>query len=126
MLSYLCLNYYYVKNTMNPFLDKQCRDYSSQELALNFEQVEKSRKSIPEWQLKAKENELTRQFSFSNFHQTIDFVNSVAEIAHQQDHHPEMQVSYRHCQVTFSTHSVGGITDNDFICAARVDAVIGR
>ena len=50
------------------------------------------------------------------------FVNVVAQIAHQQDHHPDSLISYNQCKVTYSTHSVGGLSVNDFICAAKINA----
>ncbi|NBD19650.1 4a-hydroxytetrahydrobiopterin dehydratase [Aquabacterium fontiphilum] len=66
---------------------------------------------------------LTRTFTFADFHATMAFVNAVAAIAHEQDHHPDMQVSYNRCTLSWSTHSVGGLSINDFICAAHVDAL---
>ena len=62
-------------------------------------------------------------FAFKNYYQTMAFVNAVAEIAHAQDHHPDMQVSYGGCTVLFNTHSAHGLTVNDFICAAQVSAL---
>jgi 4a-hydroxytetrahydrobiopterin dehydratase len=53
----------------------------------------------------------------------MSFVNAVAWVANREDHHPDMEVSYGHCIVRFSTHAVGGLSPNDFICAARVDAL---
>ena len=64
---------------------------------------------------------LVKTFSFADYHHTMAFVNAVAWIAHQQDHHPDLTVSYNRCTVRFNTHSVGGLSINDFICAARVD-----
>ncbi|MGH6646697.1 4a-hydroxytetrahydrobiopterin dehydratase [Aquabacterium sp.] len=66
---------------------------------------------------------LRRSFNFKDFHHTMAFVNAVAWIAHQQDHHPDLAVSYNRCTLRWSTHSVGGLSLNDFICAARVDAL---
>jgi len=66
---------------------------------------------------------LTRTFSFPDFHRTMAFTNAVAWIAHEQDHHPDMTVSHSRCTLNWSTHSVGGLSINDFICAARVDAL---
>jgi len=62
-------------------------------------------------------------FSFDNFYQTMAFVNAVAEIAHGQDHHPDLIVSFGACTLRYSTHSAGGLTPNDFICAAQVSAL---
>ena len=51
-------------------------------------------------------------------------MNALAWVAHGEDHHPDLSVSYNRCQVNFSTHSIGGLSDNDFICAARIDALV--
>jgi 4a-hydroxytetrahydrobiopterin dehydratase len=67
---------------------------------------------------------LTRTFTFPDFHRTMAFVNAVAWIAHDQDHHPDLVLSYSRCTLNWSTHSVGGLSLNDFICAARVDALL--
>ncbi len=65
---------------------------------------------------------LSKSWSFDNFHQTMAFVNAVAWIAHREDHHPDMTVGYNRCRVDFSTHSIGGISENDVICAAQIEA----
>ena len=62
-------------------------------------------------------------FRFADYHQTMAFVNAVAWIAHREDHHPDMAVGYNRCTLRFNTHSVEGVSLNDFICAARVDAL---
>jgi 4a-hydroxytetrahydrobiopterin dehydratase len=67
---------------------------------------------------------ITKQYAFADFYETIAFVNAVAYIASQEDHHPDLAVSYDKCGVSFSTHDAGGLTENDFICAARVNALI--
>jgi 4a-hydroxytetrahydrobiopterin dehydratase len=66
---------------------------------------------------------LEKIFAFKNFHQTMSFVNAVAWIAHTEDHHPDLAVSFNRCGVRFSTHSVQGLSLNDFICAAKTDAL---
>lgn len=68
-------------------------------------------------------NALCKTFGFTDFHATIEFVNAVAWIANKQDHHPDLDVHYNRCGVAFSTHDAGGITLNDLICAARVEAL---
>ena len=67
---------------------------------------------------------IQKRFPFPDFHRTIAFVNALAWIANAEDHHPDLLVSYDHCTVRFNTHSVGGISINDFICAAKVDALL--
>jgi len=76
---------------------------------------------LPGWS--RRKDTLTKNFAFKDYHQTIAFVNAVAWIAHQQDHHPDLDVHYNRCGVTFSTHDAGGITQNDLICAARVETL---
>ncbi len=66
---------------------------------------------------------LRARFEFDNFYQVMAFVDAVAEIAHAQDHHPEMLVGYNACTVSYTTHSRGGLTLNDAICAAQVSAL---
>ena len=67
---------------------------------------------------------IQKRYDFTDYHHTMAFVNAVAWVAHAEDHHPDLAVSYNRCTVRFSTHSVGGISVNDFICAARVDALL--
>jgi 4a-hydroxytetrahydrobiopterin dehydratase len=66
---------------------------------------------------------LEQEFRFKNFHETMGFVNAVAWIANTEDHHPDLEISYNRCKITFTTHAAGGLTVNDFICAAKVDAI---
>lgn len=73
------------------------------------------------WQ--QQEQSISKTFHFSNYYQTIAFVNAVAWMTHREDHHPDLKVSYSACQVKYSTHSVGGLSEKDFICAAYVDAL---
>lgn len=79
--------------------------------------------SLPGWSLDPESKLIARRFGFGNFYQVMAFVNAVAEIAHAQDHHPEMLVSYDACTVSYTTHSRGGLTLNDAICAAQVSAL---
>ncbi len=75
------------------------------------------------WHVDQTGQAIVRRYEFEDFDQTIAFVNAVANIAREQDHHPRLIVDYRYCEVIFSTHSAGGITRNDLICAARLNAV---
>jgi 4a-hydroxytetrahydrobiopterin dehydratase len=78
--------------------------------------------ALPGWTRVAKKIEKT--FRFSNWYETIAFVNAVAWIADRQDHHPDLSVHYDHCDVAWSTHDAGGITQNDCICAAKVEQLV--
>ncbi len=68
---------------------------------------------------------IQKRYDFADYHRTMAFVNAVAWVAHAEDHHPDLLVSYNRCTVRFNTHSVGGISINDFICAAKLDALLG-
>ena len=76
----------------------------------------------PLWQLNQPQKSISYSYAFKNYYQTMAFVNVIAQIAHQQDHHPDLLVNYNRCTVTYSTHSVGGLSINDFICAAKINA----
>lgn len=66
---------------------------------------------------------IVRTFRFANHCETMAFANAVAWVSHRQDHHPEMRVTYDECRVAYWTHAIGGLSENDFICAAKLDAL---
>ena len=80
-------------------------------------------KEVPQWLLSTSHAALQREFHFRNYYETMAFVNAVAWVAHGQDHHPDLEVSYNRCKVVYTTHAVGGLSLNDFICAAHIDAL---
>lgn len=79
---------------------------------------------IPDWNIIDQGNAIQRTFIFKGYGKTMAFVNAVAWIAHQEGHHPDMQVSFDRCTVCYTTHAVHGLTENDFICAAKVDDLL--
>jgi 4a-hydroxytetrahydrobiopterin dehydratase len=101
---------------------RRCKPCEGGILPLSGEAVKSYLAEIPGWE--AAENTITKQFDFKNFYQTMAFVNAVAWIAHGEDHHPEMVISYRYCRVRYTTHAIGGLSENDFICAAKVNSLI--
>jgi len=76
----------------------------------------------PKWQLDTEQQTIHCLYRFNNYYQTIAFVNVIAQIAHQQNHHPDLRVGYKQCTVIFRTHRIGGLSINDFICAAKINA----
>ena len=68
--------------------------------------------------------EISRTFRFANYDETMAFVNAVAWIARRENHHPDLVVGYRQCRVAYSTHAIGGLSENDFMCAAKVDRLL--
>ena len=76
------------------------------------------------WALNDDNKIIQQDFRFKNYYQTMAFVNAMAWIAHQEDHHPDIEVGYNHCLINYSTHAIGGLSENDFICAAKIDALL--
>jgi 4a-hydroxytetrahydrobiopterin dehydratase len=77
----------------------------------------------PAWALDENAASLSREFTFRDFYRTMSFVNAVAHVANIEDHHPDLQVGYSSCRVRYSTHAIGGLSENDFICAAKLDQI---
>jgi 4a-hydroxytetrahydrobiopterin dehydratase len=78
------------------------------------------------WSLNETASGIQRTFRFKNYYETLAFVNALAYIVHREDHHPDLEVGYNRCTVRFSTHSVKGLSENDFICAAKINALVGE
>jgi 4a-hydroxytetrahydrobiopterin dehydratase len=66
---------------------------------------------------------IVKTYRFVNYHETMAFVNATAWISHRTDHHPDLTVGYNQCTVVYTTHSAGGLSNKDFDCAAKVDAL---
>lgn len=77
----------------------------------------------PEWKLADDGKSLHREWRFKNFYHTMSFVNAAAHIANTEDHHPDLEVGYGYCRMKYWTHAIGGLSENDFICAAKVDVL---
>jgi len=76
-----------------------------------------------DWRLSDDAKSLHREWKFRNFFHTMSFVNAVAHIANAEDHHPDLEVGYGVCRMKYTTHAINGLSENDFICAAKVDAL---
>ena len=109
---------------MTDLKDKKCVPCEGGVSPLNPEAAKKLLTEAKDWQLNSTSTEISRQFSFKNFYQTISFVNAIAWIANQENHHPDLEVSYNRCLVRFSTHAIKGLSENDFICAAKINNLI--
>lgn len=76
-----------------------------------------------DWVLSEDAHAIRRVFAFRDFYRTMSFVNALAHIANIEDHHPDLEVGYNYCRVKFTTHAVKGLSENDFVCAAKVDLI---
>jgi 4a-hydroxytetrahydrobiopterin dehydratase len=90
---------------------------------LTRDQAQALLKQLEGWAISEDGKSIGRRFRFKNFDATMAFINAMAEIANTQDHHPDFSAGYNYCQVNYTTHAIGGLSDNDFICAARVTAL---
>lgn len=66
---------------------------------------------------------ITKTYQFANYYETMAFVNAAAWVSHREDHHPDILVGYKEARVSYITHAIGGLSTNDFICAAKLDAL---
>jgi len=107
---------------MSGLLSQQCSNKAS--LLAQEETTRKIDELSEEWALSEDKKSIKRSFKFRNYYETMAFVNVVAMVAHQQDHHPDMTVGYNTCGIEYSTHSVGGLSDNDFICAEKINSTL--
>ena len=109
---------------MHELVSMRCTPCEGGMSPLTTDQVNQLLSHLPCWRRNADATHIKREFRFKNFHATMEFVNDLAWIAHREDHHPDLEVSYNRCQVTYSTHSIKGLSENDFICAAKIDALL--
>ncbi|HEY4477931.1 MAG TPA: 4a-hydroxytetrahydrobiopterin dehydratase [Candidatus Paceibacterota bacterium] len=93
--------------SMDPFTPEEARNYMP---------------DVPEWVLAEDGKSISREFKFADFIGSINFINNVADIAEEEGHHPDIEIHYNKVKLTLSTHSIGGLSENDFIVAAKVDA----
>ncbi len=106
---------------MNELARKKCKPCEGGVAPLTPEQVRPMLKGLQGWALDG--GRIAKTYKFSNYHETMAFVNAAAWISHREDHHPDMAVGYGECRVSYITHAIGGLSENDFICAAKLDAL---
>jgi 4a-hydroxytetrahydrobiopterin dehydratase len=113
------------RTNLESLVGRHCRPCEGATDPLSTGETERLLGEVTGWSLDPPGRSISRLFGFKDFYETIAFVNRVAWIANQQDHHPELEVSYQSCRVRYSTHAIRGLSENDFICAARVNAIFG-
>jgi 4a-hydroxytetrahydrobiopterin dehydratase len=101
---------------------KKCETCEGIGAALNEQQIKNLMPQLDsKWQVSEDRRHIRRDYTFHNFYETMAFVNAIAWIANAQNHHPDLEVGYNYCHVSFMTHALKGLTQNDFICAAQID-----
>lgn len=109
---------------MNNPLQKKCEPCEGIGAPLTPEQIHALMPQLAEgWTVTSDFKRIKKSFSFANFYETMAFVNAIAWFANQDNHHPDLEIGYNYCHVTFMTHALKGLSHNDFICAAKIDAL---
>lgn len=104
---------------------KHCESCEGIGSALNSEQISNLLPQLNQsWKVGANAKNIHNAYSFKNFYETMAFVNAIAWIANVENHHPDLEIGYNYCRITFMTHALDGLTHNDFICAAKIDALL--
>lgn len=107
-----------------PLVNAHCIPRRGAQHRLGEAEIRELHQQVPEWEVAEDLRSITRTYSFADYYRTMAFVNALAMIAHREDHHPDMSVHYDRCVVNFNTHDAGGLSENDFICAAKADALV--
>ncbi|HYF97727.1 MAG TPA: 4a-hydroxytetrahydrobiopterin dehydratase [Coxiellaceae bacterium] len=103
---------------------KNCMPCEGGVPSLTKHEAEKLLTQLKDWQLAEDPLRLSKNFSFKNFYHTMAFVNAIAWMANQENHHPDLEVGYNYCRVNYHTHAINGLSENDFICAAKIDQLL--
>jgi 4a-hydroxytetrahydrobiopterin dehydratase len=109
---------------MSDLASRKCVPCEGGVPALTLAQAQALMKQLkPEWKLAEDGRSIASEWKFRNFLHTMSFVNAVAHIANAEDHHPDVELGYGYCRIRYNTHAIGGLSENDFICAAKIDAL---
>jgi len=107
-----------------PLRARRCQPCEGGVAPLTPEQAQRALRQLADgWRLHPEGKSISREFTFRDFYRTMSFVNALAHIANIEDHHPDLELGYNYCRVRYATHAIDGLSDNDFICAAKIDAL---
>ncbi len=105
------------------FQSKQCQSCEGMTEAMAKEVAAEFMAQIPGWQLADDGKSIARCFEFKGFSKVMMFLNAMAWIVQAEGHHPDVSFGYNYCEITFTTHALQGLSENDFICAAKINAL---
>lgn len=109
---------------MTKLKERKCKPCNGEVPPMAKDEAIEMLQQIDGWTLSDDGKMISKDFKFKGFYKTMSFVNSVAWIANAQVHHPDLEVGYAHCLVNYTTHDIDGLSVNDFICAAKIDALL--
>ena len=104
-----------------PLAQAHCAPRSGSEYKLSQARIQELLPQVAGWELAEDSHALVKTYAFKDYYRTMSFVNALAHMANREDHHPDLGVHYDRCVVRYSTHDVDGLSENDFICAAKAD-----
>jgi len=104
---------------MSDLVTRKCKPCEGGVKPLSTDETASFLTQLDGWELQDKQ--INKTYTFKNYYQTMAFVNAVAWVSHREDHHPDLVVGYNRCVITYTTHAIGGLSENDFICAAKID-----
>ncbi len=113
-----------MSTTVCDLTDRHCVPCEGGVDAFATDQAREMLESLPGWTLSEDGKSIQRRFEFKGFYRTMAFINAMAWIANSENHHPDFSAGYNFCEVTFTTHAIDGLSENDFICAAKVSALL--
>lgn len=102
-------------------ITKKCVPCEGGTPPLTKDEAEKYLKEVPDWEEDPKYKRVRRRFKFADFKEAMVFVNEVAELAEREEHHPDIHIAYNRVEIVLTTHAIDGLSENDFIVAAKID-----
>ncbi|MDC0569302.1 4a-hydroxytetrahydrobiopterin dehydratase [Candidatus Pelagibacter sp.] len=112
---------------MNDLLQKKCVPCEGGVATLNLKEIHKYQKKVDGWNVKKNKNEiyfLEKSFKFKNFIDSQNFINKVGEVSENENHHPDISFGWGYAKIMITTHAIEGLSENDFILAAKIDQII--
>jgi 4a-hydroxytetrahydrobiopterin dehydratase len=109
---------------MTDLVERRCKPCEGKVAAYTADEAKAELKQLSaDWRLIEHGKAIKREFALRDFYRTMSFVNALAHVANIEDHHPDLEIGYNYCRVRYSTHAIGGLSENDFICAAKIDRI---
>jgi len=112
----------HLNNKLYRLAQQECIQCRQGDRVLSAEKTNKLLAILPHWEL-VENHSIQRKWEFTNFTETMQFINAIAEIAENNDHHPDVSFGYNYCTVLYSTHAINGLSEGDFICAAQIELI---